>query len=57
MNKPHEPGIEEARLVVEHVDRAPNTVTEDDETEVLEGLGYRLNPQTGVYEGVPDGDR
>jgi hypothetical protein len=48
---------EEARLVAEHVDQAPNMATEPDEQQVLESLGYVLNPVTGVYEGEPDGDQ
>lgn len=48
---------EEARLVAEHVDQAPNMATEPDEAQVLAGLGYVLNPVTGVYEGEPDGDQ
>lgn len=47
---------EEARLVAEHVDQAPNGASEPDEPQVLESLGYVLNPVTGVYEGEPDGD-
>lgn len=47
---------EEARLVDEHVNVADTGPTEPDETEVLAGLGYVLNPATGVYEGEPDGD-
>lgn len=47
---------EEARLVEQHVNRAPTGPTEPDEAEVLESLGYVLNDQ-GVYEGGdPDGD-
>ncbi|MBC6458434.1 hypothetical protein [Actinomadura sp. HBU206391] len=48
---------EESDLVLEHVNQAPAGPTESDETKVLEGLGYALNPATGVYEGGdPDGD-
>jgi hypothetical protein len=48
---------EEATLVDAHVNQAPNGPTEADEQQVLESLGYVLNPATGVYEGGdPDGD-
>ncbi|MEV8638078.1 hypothetical protein AB0395_41145 [Streptosporangium sp. NPDC051023] len=41
----------EADLVVEGVDLREWGPTEDDEEQVLAGLGYVLNPATGIYEG------
>jgi len=44
----------EAELVAERVDIQEWGATEADEMEVLAGLGYVLNPATGIFEG--DGD-
>jgi hypothetical protein len=41
----------EAGLVEAGVDLRDWGPTEADEAAVLEGLGYVLNPATGVYEG------
>ncbi|MFI6510149.1 hypothetical protein ACIBCT_21295 [Streptosporangium sp. NPDC050855] len=41
----------EAELVVERVDTREWGATEPDEEAVLRGLGYVLNPATGIYEG------
>lgn len=55
-DRPNESASEE-QLAEQHVNVTPNIATEDDEAEVLESLGYRLNLETGVYEGGdPDGD-
>lgn len=35
MAQPQEPGIEEARLVADNVDRTPNAATEPDEEQAL----------------------
>ncbi|GII83719.1 hypothetical protein Ssi03_17090 [Sphaerisporangium siamense] len=43
----------EYELVQENVDQPPWGPTEPDEEEVLIGLGYHLNEETGVYEGLP----
>lgn len=41
----------EAELVAAGVDLREWGPTEPDEEQVLEGLGYTLNPVTGIYEG------
>lgn len=41
----------EADLVVRGVDTREWGPSEPDEEQVLAGLGYTLNPDTGVYEG------
>ncbi|MFI6485298.1 hypothetical protein ACIBH1_45825 [Nonomuraea sp. NPDC050663] len=46
-------GTPEAELVVAGVDVGDWGPTESDEELVLQGLGYVLNPLTGVYEGDP----
>lgn len=45
------PEKSEAELVARGVDLREWGPTEPDEQAVLAGLGYVLNPETGIYEG------